>query len=120
MTTTPTTETYTYGLGELIRAHRAYLGATQQGMAILLQMDRRDYQRVEKDDDACPPGLVDRVLDLADKFDDEVDAVVEAATAQGGARLIVSDDPHDSWQRAVVQRAAVVAPYGLITPTLSG
>lgn len=109
---------YTHDLGEFIRAHRLYLGLSQRGMAKNLgDMDRRSYQRIENGQDPCPPGLLDTISELVAKFESEVDAVIEAATAEldreygdnMDVRLKVRapSDPRREWERAVVGRAAV-------------
>jgi len=107
--------TYTAGLGELIRSHRLYIGLVARGMAKHLQLDRRDYQRIENGQDDCPPGLLDKVGDLVDKFDNDVSVLIEAAlreTITSGdptVSLTVSDNPAAEWERCVVARAAVEA-----------
>ena len=109
---------YAHGLGELIRAHRLYLGLSQRGMAKNLgDMDRRSYQRIETGQDPCPPGLIDTVRDLVAKFEDEVDAVIDAATTEldrkygptvdVASKVLAPSDPRRDWQRCVVGRAAV-------------
>lgn len=104
----------TDGLGELIRAHRLYLGLTQRAMADQLGKARRDYQRIENNQDRCPPGLLTTIEALSDRFDDEVDAVIEAALAQGGAALAVTSDEalaDQNWDRNVAGRAAILADH---------
>lgn len=105
--------TYTAGLGEWIRAQRLYTGLSQRGMAKHLgDMDRRSYQRIENGQDDCPPGLLDTVHELLNKFDAEVSTVSDAAVQeQGGgtakALVQVPSDPREEWTRCVVSRAAV-------------
>ena len=110
-------ETYTKGLGELIRAHRFYVGISEYTMARLLGKDRRDYQRIENGRDACPPGMLTRVEALSKKFDDDVDKVVAATYDQGGVLDLIVD-PGNEWDRLVAGRAAVEAPNGAIKLTL--
>lgn len=109
---------YTHGLGEFIRAHRLYIGLSQRGMAKNLgDMDRRSYQRIENDQDPCPPGLVDTVRELVAKFETEVDAVIDAASAElerkygiavdTAVKVSAPGDPRQEWERCVVARAAV-------------
>lgn len=96
----------TAGLGELIRAYRLYLGLSQREMADRLGKARRDYQRIEKDQDRCPPGLITVIEALVDQFDEDVDVVLAEATLNGGADLIYTED--QEWERNVAGRAAVL------------
>lgn len=96
----------TAGLGELIRAYRLYLGLSQREMADRLGKARRDYQRIEKDQDRCPPGLITVIEALVDKFDEDVDVVLAEATLNGGADLTYTED--QEWERNVAGRAAVL------------
>lgn len=110
MTTTAEPETYTRGLGELIRAHRAYIGLSQREMARRLNKDRRDYQRIEIGRDACPPGLLSRVEVMTDQFIADVDKVLAEAESSPLAKdipLVIEVDPDDEWNRLVAGRAAV-------------
>ena len=110
--TTPKPDDYTFGLGELIRAHRLYVGLSQRDMAERLNKDRRDYQRIENGQDACPPGLLSRIEEMTDKFDTHVDAVIEHAKHEGGVviKLTAADlAPGQDWDRNVAGRAALYA-----------
>lgn len=122
--TTTEPETYTQGLGELIRAHRVYIGLSQREMARRLDKDRRDYQRIEIGRDACPPGMLSRITAMTDQFVADVDTVLTEAdnfTAACGVPLTVEVDPDDEWNRLVAGRAAVeTATSAPISLTLSG
>jgi transcriptional regulator with XRE-family HTH domain len=101
-------ETYTDGLGELIRSYRLYLGLTQRAMADRVNKNMRDYQRIENGQEACPPGFLGIVEALADVFEVHVDAVIDAAKEQGGIRIEADSDPAYEWERSVAGRAGVV------------
>ncbi|AER48959.1 helix-turn-helix DNA-binding protein [Mycobacterium phage Donny] len=102
-------ETRTMGLGETITAHRAYMGLSQRGMASRLAFDRRDYQRIEKGDNMCPAGFLDKVTELVDQFDAAVDSVLEYAATHGGeVNVEVQRDPRWEWERNVAYRAHVI------------
>lgn len=114
---------HTYGLGELIRAHRLFIGLSQRDMAARVGKDRRDYQRIENGRDKCPPGLLTQVEALSDAFAYQVDRVLELAERDGGLELAVSDGdmPGEVWDRLVAGRAAVEADAEApITLTMSG
>lgn len=98
---------YTSGLGELIRASRLYIGLSKDGMAHRLSMSDRSYERIESGERDCPPGLLDSIDTLMDKFDIEVAAIINEATAAGDAVISVSTEPREEWFRCVVGRAAV-------------
>lgn len=104
-----------FGWGELIRAHRLYMGLDQRDMARLLEFDRRDYQRIENGRNMCPRGFVTRVERLTDRFDAEVDVVCEAALRDGELAVLV-DPTGCPWDRNVAGRAALlVRPDATIT-----
>jgi transcriptional regulator with XRE-family HTH domain len=111
--TKPRPETYTQGLGELIRAHRVYIGLSQRDMARRLDMARRDYQRVESGRDSCPPGLLTKVEALSDQFCHDVDLLLDEAERRKGLALTYEVDTRlpeaerDEWHRLVAGRAAV-------------
>lgn len=111
MTTEPAT--YEHGLGEILRAHRLYIGLSQRDMSDRLRKDRRDYQRIENGRDACPPGLLTTVKEMVDAFDHAVDHLIEQvkrqATNDGVDHIRVSVTPADEWQRLVAGCAAVLA-----------
>lgn len=115
MTTPPNPETYTHGLGEIIRAHRLFIGLSQRDMAERVGKDRRDYQRIESGRDACPPGLLGEIEDLSDDFAHQVETVLDEADrrdlADGPLTLAVVTDGNaaDEWLRLVAGRAAVEA-----------
>lgn len=106
-------EGYASGLGELIRAHRVYIGLSQRDMARRLNKDRRDYQRIESGRDACPPGFLSAVEALADQFAHDVELILEEAERRGGLALTYEvdtrqpEDARDDWYRLVAGRAAV-------------
>lgn len=110
-----TPEDYTHGLGEMIRAHRLFIGLSQRDMAARLHRDRRDYQRIESGRDACPPGLLGEIEDLSDDFAHQVEMVLDEADrrdpADGPLTLAVVTDGNaaDEWLRLVAGRAAVEA-----------
>ncbi|AHJ88338.1 HTH DNA binding protein [Mycobacterium phage 39HC] len=103
----------TMGLGELIYAHRTYIGISQRAMAARLEFDRRDYQRIEQGRNLCPVGFLTKVTELVDLFDSQVDAIVDQAQAlhaRGSALHIEVDTaPAREWERNVAGRAAVIA-----------
>lgn len=112
-TTTRRPETYTHGLGEIIRAHRLFIGLSQRDMADRMGKDRRDYQRIENGRDACPPGLLGMIEELSDAFAYQVERVLDEAerrdAADGPLRLsvVVDGSPGKEWERLVAGRAAV-------------
>ena len=103
----PNPDAYTNGLGEVIRASRLYMGLSKDGMAKQLAMSDRSYDRIESGERDCPPGLLDTIEKVMTRFDDEVAAVVDLATAKGDMVVNVSPDPRQEWRRSVVGRAAV-------------
>lgn len=98
-----------YGLGELIYAHRIYMGLSQRGMARRLKFDRRDYQRIEQGRNECPVGFLTKVTDLVDLFDQVADTIVDKALADGGVTIVIDTDPRWEWERNVAGRAALLA-----------
>lgn len=113
-TPTPQPESYTHGLGEMIRAHRLYVGLSQYGMAAKLGYQRRQYQRIESDRDACPPGLMTKIEQLTDEFDTTVDAIIEYAKEHNGANIKVEMESSTAggqweWERNAAGRAAMLA-----------
>ena len=98
-----------YGLGELIYAHRIYMGLSQRGMARRLKFDRRDYQRIEQGRNECPVGFLTKVTDLVDLFDQVADTIVDKALADGGMSIVIDTDPRWEWERNVAGRAALIA-----------
>lgn len=101
---------YAHGLGELIRSYRLYIGLNQREMAVKLGKNRRDYQRIESDQDACPPGLLGKVETLTDDFDDQVSRVIDAAEKDEDRHVEIAVDtgPGWEWERLVAGRAAVI------------
>jgi len=96
----PIPETYTSGLGETIRAYRLYMGLSRETLAAHLGMAVRSYARIESNQRDCPPGLIDTLHTMADRFDAEVTA------ARSRNQLELGQDA-DEWTRAVAGRAAV-------------
>jgi len=107
---------YADGWGELIRAHRAYIGVSQRTMAGKLKMTERSLSDIEVGRRACPPGFLNAVQEVSQEFYSDVvkiikaaDTTLEEADAPRDAwfELPVSDDPKQEWSRAAVARAAV-------------
>ncbi|QGH75295.1 HTH DNA binding protein [Mycobacterium phage Quesadilla] len=117
--TTPTRErrpeTHSWGLGEIIRAHRLFIGLSQREMAERVGKDRRDYQRIENGQDKCPPGLLSQVEELSDAFAYQVERVLDEAERRAerpGAgplelAVTIGGSPGNEWDRLVAGRAAV-------------
>lgn len=111
---TATTETAvkpavrTAELGELIRAHRLYVGLSQRDMADRLKFDRRDYQRIESGRNNCPVGFLSKVEALTDEFDTAVDTIIEYAIEHGGVDIKIETEGWD-WERNIAGRAAMLA-----------
>ncbi|ABD58159.1 hypothetical protein PBI_COOPER_42 [Mycobacterium phage Cooper] len=101
---------HVYGLGELIRNFRLYIGLDQRSMALKLGKPRRDYQRIESGADKCPPGMLTAVENLVDEFDDNVARVIEAAEADPDrhVNIAVETGGQWEWERLVAGRAAVI------------
>ncbi len=104
---TPNPDTYTAGLGEIIRAARLYMGLSKDGMAKKLTMSDRSYERIESGERDCPPGLLDSIDALIDAFEDQVEEVITAARESATSTLEISGDPRQEWRRCVVGRAAL-------------
>lgn len=110
---------YTWGLGELVRALRLYTGLSKESMAGRLNMALRSYQRIERGHAACPPGLLDSIDAVTADFDTAVIAAIDAAAEQpSGDPVYVTVSAEDEWHRVVVSRAAV--EYSGIIPILDG
>ena len=107
-----------YGLGELIYAHRIYMGLSQRGMARRLKFDRRDYQRIEQGRNECPVGFLTKVTDLVDLFDQVAYTIVDKALADGGVSIVIDTDPRWEWERNVAGRAALLASAHHDRPTV--
>lgn len=103
---------YTYGLGEVIRGYRLYLGLSRNAMAIALDIAFRSYERIEDGDRACPPGFLDSIRAVVEEFE----YAVTHAVNDGPAGPIVHPGENDEWDRAVAGRAAVSSAR--ITPKL--
>lgn len=114
---------YTDGLGELIRAHRNYIGLSAHSMAFKLGMKPKSFSDIEIGRAACPPGFLDSILGVIEEFDRDVEKAVDVAkgakaTEEEPFEMPVREDPRADWQRAVIGRAAVDS--GLILPILVG
>lgn len=114
---------YTEGLGELIRAHRNYIGISGHSMAYRLRMKPKSLSDIELGYAACPPGFLDTILAIVEEFDREVEKAVDVAKSAKATEddlfeMPVREDPRADWQRAVIGRAAVDS--GLILPILVG
>ncbi|CAM3162420.1 endonuclease/exonuclease/phosphatase family protein [Mycobacterium intermedium] len=107
---------YTYGLGELIRAHRLYMGLSKDGMAKQLGMRDDSYDPIENGRAACPPGLLETIDSIMRRFDQEVQALVARANDKCEIKVEVSRQPSEEWRRCVVGRAAIES--GRILPVL--
>jgi transcriptional regulator with XRE-family HTH domain len=103
MTTTTSPPRYLWGAGAQLRAFRDYLGFTVSEMADLIDMARRSYQRIERGQDAVPPGLWDTLHLHRELFDLQVQAVILRAETTG---LIEVDERDEQWQRRVAAEAA--------------
>jgi len=106
-------DTYTHGLGELIRSHRLYMCITRDEMAARLNMNPRTYERIEAGQRECPPGLLDTLRGVLEDFERDVDRVADNAPGE----VKVSGFPSKSWERAVAGRASVETA-GAIIPVL--
>jgi transcriptional regulator with XRE-family HTH domain len=124
MTTTQRPPDYAEGYGELVRAHRLYIGASQRTMAERIGMAERSLSDIEVGRRACPPGFIDTLDRVVGEFDDAVDTVMRSArqrTDNDGHQQMaveVSDKPNKEWDRLVMGRAAVHSK-GRIVPVLS-
>lgn len=113
MTTRTGPADYAYGLGEVIRGYRLYMGLSRNAMAIELNVAFRSYERIEDGDRACPPGFLDSIRTIVADFD----AAVEDAIANGPAAPQVQVGEDKEWDRAIANRAAV--SDARITPVLA-
>lgn len=105
-------DVYTWGLGEVIRGHRLYIGLSRPAMAKQIGVAFRSYERIEDGERACPPGFLDTIRDIVTAFDDAVDRVV----MDGSDNPAVHTGEDAEWNRAVMNRAAVASSR--ITPVL--
>jgi len=105
---------YTYGLGEVIRGYRMYIGLGKGAMAAKLGIAERSYERIENGERACPPGFLDSISNVVKEFDEAVEMTVAYAPADPA--VFEDRNAEGEWRRAVVGRAAVLAPH--ITPAL--
>lgn len=122
MTETKNPPEYVDGWGELIKAHRLYVGLTVKDMADRLGMSEKSLLDIEVNRRSCPPGLLDSVREIVEEFDDEVLFATRNAV---GLLLDNQDDDFitvklgkDDWKKAIIRRAAVTG--GRIMPILDG
>jgi transcriptional regulator with XRE-family HTH domain len=117
-------EDYADGWGELIRAHRAYIGVSQRTMATKLNMSERSLSDIEIGRRSCPPGFLNAVQEITQRFYDSVTLMRRHADdALNDAEfefyeIPVFIDPKMEWERAVIDRAAVEG--GNIMPKVIG
>lgn len=112
MTTRTGPEDYTYGLGEVIRGYRLYMGLSRNAMAIALDVAFRSYERIEDGERACPPGFLDSIKTIVGEFDEAVEHMIE----HGPDEPVVHLGENEEWDRVIASRAAVAS--GRITPRL--
>lgn len=103
---------YREGYGELVRAHRIYLGLSQRSMAKKIGMAEKSLSDIEISRRECPPGLINTVWKIVEEFDADVDRVIAASEGMpicdlGFADIPVSDAPSQEWKRSVIGHAAV-------------
>jgi len=117
---------YTDGWGELIRAHRSYIGVSQRTMAEKLKMNERSLSDIEVGRRSCPPGFLNAVQEVSQDFYSDVAKLIKTADAaleesdcedEFWFEVPTTDNPHREWCRAVVSRAAVEG--GNIMPILA-
>lgn len=106
MTSVTGPEEYTSGLGEVIRAHRLYIGLSRPAMAKKLDMAFRTYERIEDGNRECPPGLIDTMREVVLQFDNAVEEILKSGIWT--PRVYPGEDYE--WDRAVMGRAALVRP----------
>ena len=113
---------YQEGWGELVRAHRFYLGVSQRCLAERLSMSERSLSDIEVGRRACPPGFIDAVAALVNDFNADVEKILRSATAPMAGQqsnkdtisIEVTEEPAGEWTRQVIGRAAVQS--GLLIP----
>ncbi|AYP70033.1 HTH DNA binding protein [Mycobacterium phage CRB2] len=106
---------HSWGLGEIIRAHRLFMGLSQRDLASRVGKDRRDYQRIENGQDKCPPGLLSQIETLSEAFAYQVERVLDEAERRAeepgsgplDLAITINGTQHDEWERNVAGRAAV-------------
>jgi hypothetical protein len=115
---------YADGWGELIRAHRAYIGISQRTMAGKLKMSERSLSDIEVGRRSCPPGFLNAVQEITQQFYESVAMIRRHADeALDGTEfefyeIPVFVDPKMEWERAVIDRASVDG--GNIMPKIVG
>lgn len=118
---------WTAGLGELVRAHRAYTGLSQRAFAEEIGIREQSLVDIETGRRDTPDGLLDTIAGVIERFDDEVTQCERQAEkmlnstdpgdgSTGTVNFTVSEKLGDEWVRAVIGRAAVLG--GKITPIL--
>lgn len=103
---------YTWGLGEVIRGYRLYMGLSRLAMAIEMGVAIRSYENIEDGRKACPPHFLDTIRGVVQRFENNVETMV----AEGHRDPTVTTDVGSEWWRAVACRAAVTCEN--ITPIL--
>lgn len=116
MTTEERPSDYSDGYGELVRAYRYYMGISQRTLAFKIGMSERSLSDIEVERRRCPRGFINTVEKIVDKFDTDVQGVVDSVPQDTETTFTVTDHPNQEWARAVVGRAA--ATSGLIRPIL--
>lgn len=115
---------YVDGWGELIRAHRSYIGISQRTMADKLKMGERSLSDIEVGRRSCPPGFLNAVQEITQQFYEAVSMIRRKADeALDGTEfdfyeLPIFTDPKLEWERAVIDRAAVEG--GNVMPKVMG
>lgn len=113
-------------VGELVRAHRMYIGLSQRAFATKLGIPEKSLSDIEIGRRSGTQRFLDYVIDQVDEFDEAVKLTVTAAEdrlkhkAEETVHIEVDDESEleAEWQRAVIGRAAVES--GLIVPLLVG
>jgi transcriptional regulator with XRE-family HTH domain len=103
---------YAFGLGEVIRGYRLYMGLSRGAMATEIGVAIRSYERIEDGERACPPNFIDTIRGIVDRFDNNVEYMI----ADGPRDPAVAAGEQNEWHRAVACRAAVSCER--ITPLL--
>lgn len=100
---------YAQGYGELVRAHRLYMGISQRTLSRRMKMAEKSFSDIEVGRRHCPPGFVDEVAKVCDEFDAAVEAIITAVEQdpRDQVNFDIDSEPRNEWTRAVVGRAAV-------------
>lgn len=95
------------GYGELLRAHRYYIGLSPKAWSKRMNMLEFDLRNAELEHNDCPLRLVDAAAEVVDEFDGDVKATINNVETETAEIVLVNVDPRDEWQRVVIGRAAV-------------